>query len=83
MPTAEQLRQFLVLTVLPVVAGATANWLVIHVHLLASFHITATAVGSVVSQLGVFGITAAITFLASHHILSGHYTPAAKLKARS
>lgn len=80
MPTAEQLRQFLVLTVLPVVAGAAANWLVIHVHLLASFHITATSIGSVVSQLGVFGITAAIAFLTSHHILAGHYTPAAKAK---
>lgn len=83
MPTSEQLRQFLVLTIVPVVAGAVANWLVIHVHLLASFHITATAVGSTLSQLGVFGITAVIAFLTSHHILSGHYAPAAKAKAGS
>jgi hypothetical protein len=75
MPTASQVRQYLTLTVLPVLAGAAADWLVIHVHFLAAFHITAKSVAGELIQLGVFGIAAGIGWLASHHILKGTYEP--------
>ena len=73
MPSLTQIRQYLTLTVLPVLAGAAANWLVVHVHFLAAFHITSQSVAGELTQLGVFGITAGLAFLASHHILKGSY----------
>jgi hypothetical protein len=80
MPSAEQVKQFLSLTVIPVVAGALANWLIVHLHFLASFHITAGSVAGELTQLGVFGVSTLIAFLASHNILKAAYSQAAKAK---
>ena len=73
MPTASQIKQYLSLTLLPVLAAAAANWLIVHLHFLAEFHVTASSVAGEISQLGVFGITAALAWLASHHVLKGTY----------
>lgn len=78
MPSLEQVRQYLTLTVLPVLVGAVSNWLVIHLHFLAAFHISQGSVAGALTQLGVFAIGAVVAILGSHHILKGVYTPAAK-----
>lgn len=78
MPTTEQIRQFLAGSVLPVVAGAAATWLVVHIHLLALFHVSANSVAGALTQLGVYAISAGLTWLTSHHILTGAYSPAAR-----
>lgn len=78
MPSTTQVKQFLSLTVVPVLAGAAANWLIVHLHFLASFHLTAASIGGEFTQLGIFAVGAGLTWLASHHILKGTYesTPA-------
>jgi len=48
---------------------------------LAIFNLTATSAAKVISAVLVFGVAAAVTWLSAHHILAGHYTPAAKAKA--
>ncbi len=73
MPSLEQIRQYLVTVVVPVLAGALGNWIVIHLHFLAAFHISAGSVAAAVSQIVVFGLTALFAFLAAHHILKGTY----------
>lgn len=78
MPSVEQIRQFLVGQVLPLVVGIATTWLTIHVHLLATFHIGAGTVASDLTQLGVWGVSAGLTWLGIHHILSGNYSPEAK-----
>lgn len=80
MPTAEQVKQFLAVVVVPPIAGALATWLIVHVHFLALFHITAASVAGELTQLGVWGVSTLIAFLASHNILKGVYSPAAKVK---
>jgi hypothetical protein len=77
---AETIKAWLAAVVVPVVSGAAATWLVVHVHFLALFHLGASTIASVVSQVAVFGITAALGWLTAHHVLSGHYAPAAKAK---
>lgn len=81
MPSIEVVKQYLAAVVIPVLSGAAANWAIIHLHFLAAFHVTAGSVAGVLSQLGVFGITAALGWLSAHHILSGHWLPAAKKAA--
>jgi hypothetical protein len=73
MPSAEQLKHFLVTAVLPVISGVVATWVTVHLHFLALFHVTHDLVASAVVQLGVFGISAALAWLASHHILKLTY----------
>lgn len=80
LPSLEQIKQFLVLAVLPVIAGSAATWLVVHLHFLAAFHLTASSVAGELTQLGVWGITAGLSWLASHNILKGLYTAGAKAK---
>jgi hypothetical protein len=75
MPTLTQVKQFLSLTVVPVLAGALANWLMVHLHFLAAFHLTASSVAGELTQLGVFGVGAGLTWLASHNILKAVYAP--------
>jgi hypothetical protein len=77
MPTAEQIKQFLIGTVLPPLVGFLATWLASQ-PILAVFHITREAAAAEVTQALVFGLTALFTWLSAHHILKGHYTPAAK-----
>lgn len=73
MPSLDQIKQFLSLTVVPVVAGALANWLVVHLHFLAAFHLSATSIAGELTQLGVFAVGVAVTWLASHNILKATY----------
>jgi hypothetical protein len=78
MPTAEQIRQFLVGTILPPLAGVVTTWIVANVHVLNLFHITEASIAGELTQLGTFAVSAAIAWLTTHHILKGHYTPAEK-----
>lgn len=73
MPSVAQVRRWLTLTALPIGVGAASNWLVVHVHLFAAFHVSQRSVAAELTQLGVFGITSGLAFLASHHILKGSY----------
>jgi hypothetical protein len=79
--TVEQIKQFLIGSVVPVIAGSLATW-VTGTKVLAIFGITKEAAAAAIVQVLVFGITAGLTFLVSHHILLGHYAPAAKAAAR-
>jgi hypothetical protein len=81
MPSVESIKAFLAAVVVPVLSGAAATWLVVHVHFLALFHLEAASIASMISQVAVFGITAGLAWLTAHHVLSGHYTPAAKAGA--
>jgi hypothetical protein len=81
MPNSEQLKQFILTVVVPPIAGAVATWLA-STPVLAIFHITANAAATEVTQALTFAVVTAIAYLGSHHILSGHYTPAAKAAAR-
>lgn len=83
MPSLEVVKQYLVATVLPVLTGSAATWLVVHLHFLAAFHLAASSVAGELTQLGVWGITAGFAWLASHHILKGTYSPPAKAAARA
>jgi len=81
MPSTEQIKQFLVTVVVPPIAGAVATWLA-STPVLAVFHITANAAATEVTQALTFAIVTGIAYLSAHHILSGHYSPAAKAAAR-
>jgi hypothetical protein len=70
------IKQFLVGTILPPVVGALATWLS-STPMLAVFHITSNAAAAEITQLAVFGISAGLSWLTAHHILSGHYSPSA------
>jgi hypothetical protein len=54
-----------------VISGAVANWLFVHVHFLATFHIKQTAVSSALTQLGVFALTALLVWAGQLKWLSG------------
>lgn len=56
---------------LAIASGAVADWLVVHVHLLALFHTTNTQVAGAITQLGVFGLTAILVWLGHHKWLTG------------
>lgn len=75
----EAIRQFLVGVVIPPIAGALATWLT-STQVFAIFHITASAAAAEITQVLVFGVVTGLTWLTQHHVLSGHYTPAAKAK---
>lgn len=76
MPTAEQLRQFVVTVLVPPIAGALATWLV-GTEVLSIFGITANAAAAEITQVLVFGVVTGFAWLGTHNVLSGHYTPAA------
>lgn len=77
MPSAEQLKQFLVGTVVPVVTGGGVTWLA-GAEVLAVLHLTAGSAAAGISGVLVFGIGAGIAWLVQHNILKGLYTPAAR-----
>lgn len=79
--SGEQLKQFFVNVVLPIVTSVLTTWLFATVHIFNLFHISEGTVAAELTQLGVFAVTALITFLTGHHILTGKYTPSAKLAA--
>lgn len=74
MPTASQIKQFLVGTVLPPLAGALATWIV-GTGVLAIFHVSTSEVAYEVTQIATFGVVTGIAWLTSHHILTGSYEP--------
>lgn len=74
----EAVKNFLTTVALPLVVGALSTWLFATVHVFSLFGITEGQVSGELTQLGTFGISAAITFLFAHFHLSGNYTPGAK-----
>ena len=69
MPNAEQIKQFLLGTVLPPLIGVLATWIVANVEVLNLFHINEASVAGELTQLGTFAVSALISFLTVHHIL--------------
>lgn len=78
MISVEQIKQFAATVVIPPLAGALSTWLFTSVHFLSLFHVTADQTAKALVELAVFGVTAGLAWLASHHILLGNYTPGAK-----
>lgn len=78
MPTAEQVKQFLSIVVIPPLAGALSTWIFTSLHFLSIFHITADQTAKVITEVAVFGVSAGLAWLASHNILKGIYSPGAK-----
>jgi hypothetical protein len=77
LPTAEQIRQFLLGTVVPPVVGAVTTLLFNKLGLLATFfHLTETSVAAEVAQLVTWGVTTGLAWLTTHHVLRGTWTPA-------
>lgn len=76
LPSVDQLKQFLVGTIVPPIAGVLATWLV-GTHVLDLFRISSSEVAYEITQILTFGVVTGIAWLTSHHILSGSYTPAA------
>ena len=78
MPSAEQLRQFLINVVLPPAIGIAAAWLVATVHVLNTFGISEGQVAGELTIFGTWAVTTLIAFLHTHNVLLGNYTPLAK-----
>lgn len=55
-----------------VLAGAVADWLLVHVHLLGLFHTTHNQIASAITQVVVFGLTAALVWLGHQKWLEGY-----------
>jgi hypothetical protein len=72
LPTASQIKQFLVQVIVPPAAGALAVWL-LGTHVLDVFHPTLGQVTYYVSQALTFAIVTGLTWLTNHHILTGSY----------
>lgn len=53
------------------ISGALATWLVVHVHLFATFHVGTSDIANAIAQGIVFGVTAIGTYLIQHKILTG------------
>ena len=54
-----------------VASGALADWLLVHVHLLALFHTTKTQVAGAITQITVFALTALLSWLGQQKWLGG------------
>ena len=81
MPNDAQLKQFIVGTLLPPIVGALVS-LIASTEVLNVFNISHDQLAAWVSAVAVFGVVTVIGWLKVHHILAGHYTPAAKAAAR-
>lgn len=79
--SAETIKQFIVGTVIPPIAGILATWIT-STQVLSIFHITQSAAAAEITQVLVFGVVTGLTWLTQHHVLAGHYTPGAKAAAR-
>lgn len=73
MPSAETIKQFFATVVIPPLAGALSTWIFTSVHFLSIFHISANQTAKAVTELAVFGVTAGLAWLTSHHVLKGTY----------
>jgi len=54
-----------------VASGAIADWLLVHVHLLATFHLGHDSTANAIAQLLIFGVVTLITYAGHHHWLKG------------
>lgn len=54
-----------------VISGALADWLLVHVHVLALFHTTHDQIASTITQAVVFGLTALLVWLGQQKWLDG------------
>lgn len=54
-----------------IASGAVADWLIVHVHLLALFHTTKTQVAGAITQIAVFGLTSILVWLGQQKWLTG------------
>ena len=79
MPSASQIKQFLLGTVVPPIAGALATWIV-GSGVLAVFKISSSDIAYEITQIATFGVISGLTWLTNHHILKGTYAAAAKAK---
>lgn len=73
----EAVKQFIVGTIIPAVAGAAAAYLASK-GVLNIFDISKATATTDIDELGVFVVVAGSGWLTSHHLLLGHYSPAAK-----
>ncbi len=55
-----------------VVSGALAAWLLTHLHVLSTFHLSNGQLATGITQLTVFAITAGLTWLGHQKWLTGH-----------
>jgi hypothetical protein len=78
MPTPENIKHFLLTVILPPLVGVVAAWVVGTVHVLNLFGITEGQIAGELSLFGTWAVSTVVAFLGQHHILSGHYSPAAK-----
>src|SRR3954463_14314412 len=55
-----------------IISGALADWLIVHVHLLGSFHVGNRPLANAIAQVSVFGLTALIVWLGHQKWLDGY-----------
>jgi hypothetical protein len=55
-----------------VISGVVADWLVVHVHILATFHVGDNDIAQAISQIIVFGVTAFVVWLGHQKWLDGY-----------
>lgn len=77
----EAIKQFIVGTIVPAIAGAGAAYLASK-GVLNVFDISKATATTDLDELGVFLVVTGSGWLTSHHLLSGHYSPAAKVGIR-
>lgn len=68
LPSLDQIKTFIVGTIVPPIAGALATWLV-GTHVLNLFNISTSEVAYEVTQIATFGVVTGLTWLTNHHIL--------------
>lgn len=54
-----------------VIAGGLADWLLVHVHFLSTFHVEAGTLANTITQLVIFVVTAGLIWLGQHKWLDG------------
>jgi len=77
MPTVAQIRQFIVGTIIPPIAGVVATW-VVGTHVLDLFNISSSEVAYEITQIATFAVVTGLTWATNHKILTGAYLPTAK-----
>ena len=64
-----------------VISGVVADWLLVHVHVLSTFHLGQDETANAITQLIVFGLTAALVWIGHHKWLDGWQRYEADLRA--
>jgi len=52
-------------------SGVVADWLVVHLHLLSTFHLGKSVVTPIIAQVAVFAVTALVVWLGHQKWLTG------------